>query len=361
MVLPGPSGRYGQKIGEEHLPSLPSKEKRFQMKRTFVPVLVLILTALLAGSAQAAEKALVLKAAHVLPEDSAFHLGLLEAARVLDQKSGGTMKIEIYSSGQLGDNRQLLEQLQTGLIDLQVNTYAVVSGSFTRAGEFFYLPFLFKDDRAVEQILDGEIGDEICAELEKINCVCLAWWTQGWRHLTTTNRAVQAPNDIKGLKIRTMDNPIFIDFFKTMGASPTPVSYSELLAALQQGVVDGQENPYMNIKQAGLYEVQKYIIETAHVYDPSPFFVSKHMWNQLNDQQKRWLKESAVEARDYMRELTRTMDAEIKAELLKNGKTVIIELTPEQKAEFRAAVEPVYQNWAPKYNGMVERIMELQK
>ena len=331
------------------------------MKRTFVSILALILVTALGGLAQAAEKKLVLKAAHVLPEDSGLHLGLVETARVLEEKSGGTMTLDIYSSGQLGDNRQLLEQLQAGLIDVQINTLAVVSGSFSKAGEFFYLPFLFKDDRAVEQILDGEIGDEICAELEKIDCICLAWWTQGWRHLTTTNREVHEPGDLKGLKIRTMDNPIFIDFFKALGASPTPVSYSELLAALQQGVVDGQENPYLNIKQAGFHEVQKYIIETTHVYDPSPLFVSRHMWEQLNDQQRQWLKEASYAAAVYMRDLTRNLNNDIKEELIKSGKTTVIELTPEQRARFRAAVEPVYQKWSPNYNGMVERIEAMQK
>ena len=331
------------------------------MKRTFVSFFALILMATLAGPAQAAAKPMILKAAHTLPEDSGLHLGLVEAARILDEKSGGTMKIEIYSSGQLGDNRQLLEQTQTGLLDIQVNTLAVVSGSFSQAGEFFYLPFLFKNDRAVEQLLDGEIGNEIFAELEKVNLVGLAWWTQSWRHLTTTNREVRGPDDVKGLKIRTMDNPIYIDFFKALGASPTPISYSELLAALQQGVVDGQENPYLNIKQAGFYEVQKYIIETGHVYDVCPLFASKHLWDQLNEQQKQWVMEAAAGSRDYMRDVTRKLDADIKAELLKSGKNVIIELSPEQRAQFRAAVEPVYQKWAPKYGNIVERIEALQK
>lgn len=166
---------------------------------------------------------------------------------------------------------------------------------------------------------------------------------------------------MKGLKIRVMENPLHIAHFKALGASPVPIAYSEILSSLQQGVVDGQENPYMNIKLSGFYEVQKYIIETGHVYDPIPILISKPIWDSLTPQQQQWLKEAAIEGREHERELTRKMDAEIKDDLKSNGRNVVIELTPEQKAQFRLAVEPVYKEWAPKYNWMVEKAEALQR
>lgn len=330
------------------------------MKRSIASILTLMLVVAMAGLAQAADKPIVLKISNQVTDTSALNLSLVEMGKILEQKSGGTMKLEVYPSGQLGSNRELLEQLQSGLLEMLAPSMAPISG-FNKTGEFLDLPFLFKDEASAERILDGEVGDKIFAELEKSNFVGLAWWTQGWRHMTTKDREVHGPADMKGLKIRVMENPIYISFFKALGASPVPIAYSEILSSLQQGVVDGQENPYMNIKLSGFYEVQKYIIETAHVYDPIPILVSKPIWDQLTDQQKQWLKEATIEGRDIEREMTRKMDAEIKAELQKSGKNVVIDLAPEQRAQFRTAVEPVYTEWAPKYNGLVERVVELQK
>ena len=329
------------------------------MKR--LSVLMFTLTALmfLSATSALAEKPIVLKISNQVSETTALNISLVHMAKILDQKSKGTMKMEVFPNGQLGSNRELLEQLQSGLLEMQAPSMAPLAG-FNNAGAFLDMPFLFKDDAIAEKILDGEVGDYIFSELEKSNYIGLAWWTQGWRHLTTSKKEVHEPKDMKGLKIRVMENALHIALFSALGASPIPIAYSEILSSLQQGVVDGQENPYMNIKLSGFYEVQKYIIETGHVYDPIPILVSKPIWNKLSDQQKTWLKEAALEGRDYQRDLTRKMDADIKADLKKLGRNLIIELTPEQKARFRQAVEPIYKEWSPKFNGMLEKIKKLQ-
>ena len=323
--------------------------------------LLVILTLLLLPAAPAlAQRPIVFKTANQVTENSALNISLVRMGKILEEKSGGTMKIEVYPSGQLGSNRELLEQVQSGLLEMIAPSMAPLSG-FNAVGEFLDMPYLFQDDASAEKVLDGEVGDYIFAELAKSNFIGLAWWTQGWRHMTTTKKEVHRPEDMRGLKIRVMENPLHIAHFKALGASPVPIAYSEILSSLQQGVVDGQENPYMNIKLSGFYEVQKYIIETGHVYDPIPILISKPIWDSLTPQQQQWLKEAAVEGREYERELTRTMDAEIKEDLKNNGRNVVIELTPEEKAQFRRAVEPVYKEWAPKYNGMVEKSEALQR
>jgi len=330
------------------------------MKR--LNLLLALLTALmiLSVSPALAQKPIVLKITNVVAPDTPLNISLVRMSEILEAKSGGTLKLEVFPSGQLGNLRECLENLQAGTLEMMSPSLAALP-SFTNAGEFLNMPYLFKDEESAEKVLDGEIGDAIFKELEKANFVGLAWAKQGMRHLTTTNREVHVPTDVKGLKIRTMDNPLHIAHFKALGASPIPMSMTELLSSLQQGVVDGQENPYVNIKLSGYYEVQKYIIETAHLYDPVLILASKPIWDKLTPQQQQWIREAAIEGAKYQRELTNKANAEIKEELKKNGRNVIIELTPEQWAQFRTAVEPVYKEYSPKYNGLVEKIEALQR
>ncbi len=331
------------------------------MKRLCMLLFALTALVLLSVSpALAADKPVILKITNVVSPDTPLNLSLVKMSEILAAKSGGALKLEVFPSGQLGNLRECLENLQAGTLEMMSPSLAALA-SFTNAGEFLNLPYLFKNDLAAEKILDGEIGAAIFKDMEKANFVGVAWWTQGMRHLTTSNREVHVPADMKGLKIRTMDNPLHMAHFKALGASAIPMSMTELLSSLQQGVVDGQENPYVNIKLSGYHEVQKYIIETAHLYDPVLILASKPIWDKLTPQQQQWIREAAIEGAKYERDLTRKMDAEIKAELNKNGRNVIIELTPEQKAQFRAAVEPVYKEYSPKYNGVVEKIEALQR
>jgi len=335
-------------------------KRKVHMKRLSLLLAFTAFMILAASMALAAQKPIVLKMSNQVSADTALNVSLVHMAGILDKKSGGTMKMEVFPAGQLGNNRETLEQLQIGILEMQTPSMGPLAG-FNKAGEFLDMPFLFSDDAVAERILDGEVGDWIFAELVKSNYIGLAWWTQGWRHLTTTSREVREPADMKGLKIRVMDNPLHIALFKALGATPVPMAYTELLAGLQQGVVDGQENPYMNIKLSGFWEVQKFIIETGHIYDPVPILVSKPIWEKLTPQQQTWLRESAIEGRDHQRELTRKMDADIKAELKKIGRNVIIELTPEQKAAFRKAMDPIYKERSPQFGGMLEKIETLQK
>ena len=167
--------------------------------------------------------------------------------------------------------------------------------------------------------------------------------TQSWRHLTC-NKEVTKPADVAGIKIRTMDSKYHMAHFNTLGASAIPMAMSELYTALQQGTIDAQENPYTNIVNSRFYEVQKYVVETGHIYDACPLIISTITWKRLDDNQKKIIKEAAVEAVKWERAEVRKDDDIFREQVKKSG-TTVIQLTPEQRAEFRKAAQPVYDDF----------------
>jgi len=308
----------------------------------------------------ASDDVLVLRLGHVVDDKSGIQVGAEKMAEILAEKSGGKIKLEVYPHSQLGGNREMLESLQAGVLEMQAPAVAFLGG-FNELTKILDLPYMFKNNAAAEFVLDGEVGTEILAALEDAGFVGLGWWTQGWRHLTTSKRPVRKPEDMKGLKIRVMENALHIEHFKALGASPIPMAYSEVLTSLQQGVIDGQENPYQNIKQAGFFEVQQYIIETGHIYDPIPVLFSKALWDNLTADQQKMIRDAAREATRFQRDYTYNLEADIRNEILGAGKNTVIQLTPEERAEFLKAVQPVYDNHSAEFGEYVKRIMKAQE
>jgi tripartite ATP-independent transporter DctP family solute receptor len=332
----------------------------FKIKSMWLTAGYVVLICAFCATAAVAAPVKVLRQANSAPDNAPIPIALQKMSALLEQKSGGTMKMENFSNSQLGTARECLESVQSGVIDITSQTLAAMGG-FTDAGLIFDLPYLFKTEASAEKILDGPIGQAIFKKMEDAGFIGLAWLSQGWRHLTTSKTEVHRPADMAKLKIRVMENPLHIAHFQALGASPTPMAYSEVLTSLQQGVIDGQENPYVNIKLSGIYEVQKYIIETGHIYDPNPLVMSKVVWDGLSADEQKWIMEAATEAKIYERELTREMDGEIKEEFKKGNRNVVIELTPDERAAFRAAVEPVYKEWGPRFGDILTQIVESQQ
>ena len=289
------------------------------------------------------EKVLVLRAGHVVAEETASHKGYLKWAELIEERSGGKMKMEVYPNSQLGGNREMLESVQAGSLDIVQPSLAFLGG-FTDKTKLLDLPYLFDDEKDAEAILDGEVGQEILGSLEDQGMKGLCWWFQGWRH-TTANKEIRSPEDLKGVKIRVMENAMHIDHFKTLGANPIPMAFSEVLTGLQQGVIDAQENPYGNIRQSGFYRVNKYIIETKHLYDPIPVIMSKITWDKLTEEQREIIMETVLEAQAYQRELVQQMDQDDRDAIMAEGKNEIIELTLEERLKFREAAMPVYEKY----------------
>ena len=308
------------------------------MKKCVISVVMALMVAAAAFAGQA-EAATTLRLGHVVADNSSLDKGLDYFAKLVSDKSGGELKIQVFPNSSLGDNTAMMEQLQFGSLDLMAPSVAALSG-FTPSTAIFDLPYLFKNEAAAEEVLDGPLGDTVGKALEPQGFYLLGWMTQSWRHLTC-NKEVTKPADVAGIKIRTMDSKYHMAHFNTLGASAIPMAMSELYTALQQGTIDAQENPYTNIVNSRFYEVQKYVVETGHIYDACPLIISTITWKRLDDNQKKIIQEAAAEAVNWERAEVKKDDAVFREQVKKSGTTVIV-LTPEQRAEFRKAAQPVY-------------------
>lgn len=308
------------------------------MKR-FVISAVMALMVTAAAFAGQADAATTLRLGHVVADNSSLDKGLDYFAKLVSDKSGGELKVQVFPNSALGDNTAMMEQLQFGSLDMMAPSVAALSG-FTPSTAIFDLPYLFKNEAAAEEVLDGPLGDTVGKALEPQGFHLLGWMTQSWRHLTC-NKDVTKPSDVAGIKIRTMDSKYHMAHFNTLGASAIPMAMSELYTALQQGTIDAQENPYTNIVNSRFYEVQKYVVETGHIYDACPLIISTITWKRLSDDQKKIIQEAAVEAVKWERAEVKKDDGIFREQVKKSG-TNVIQLTSEQRAEFRKAAQPVY-------------------
>ncbi len=302
----------------------------------------------------ASEKPLTLRIAHVVTEKGGEHLGSLKLKEILEKKSGGKIIVEVYPNGSMGQNREMIESMQAGALDMALPALPALGG-FTDATKVFDLLYLFNNRKEAEKVLDGEVGKAVAKSVEKSGVKIISWWSQGFRE-STTNRKFEKPEDLKGLKIRVMDNPLHIEAWNTLGASAIPMAFSEVLTSLQQGVLDAQENPYQNIVQSGFDKVQKYIIETGHLYGPLPLVFSKKVWDKLTPEQQKMIQEAADETKIYEREAQEKINKDLRDGILKSKTSTIVSLTAAQKNEFRAKLLPLYKKHAAETNGLLEKI-----
>ncbi|MDR2800620.1 MAG: TRAP transporter substrate-binding protein [Desulfovibrio sp.] len=311
--------------------------------------------AIVSGSAAwSAEKPITLRIGHVVTEDGGEHLGSLKLAELLDKKSNGMIKLQIFPNGQVGQNREMVESLQGGALDMALPALPGLGG-FTQTTRVFDLFYLFNDRKEAEKVLDGPVGQDVAKAVESAGIKIISWWSQGFRE-TTSNRLFKTPAELKGLKIRVMENPLHIEAWNTLGASAIPMAFSEVLTSLQQGVLDAQENPYQNIVNSGFDTVQKFVIETGHLYGPLPLVYSKVNWDKLTPAQQKIIQEAADETKIWQREKQEEINSNLKQAIIKKGKTRIIELSAAEKEAFRKTLAPLYKKHAPQMGGYVEKI-----
>ena len=289
----------------------------------------------------------LIRVAHVLPEEHATHVTLDQVfKKEVEEKSGGRIKVEIYPNGQLGADRQTIEALNLGTLEMCVPGGTVLSG-FVEDFMVLDLPFLFKTKEDAFKVFDGEVGDTLNAKLEEIGIVNLGYGENGYRHVTNNIKPIMTPADLSGIKIRTMENPIHMASFKAFGANPTPISFNELFTALQQKTVDAQENPIAIIYTSKLYEVQKYLSLTGHVYTNCPYLISKTFLDSMPEDLQQIVKDAATDTIVEQRKMTNQQEKDLISKLEESG-MIINELTPEQKEEFIKAAEPVYEDFIAK-------------
>ncbi len=221
--------------------------------------------------------------------------GLAKMGACTLDKSGGKMKITPYWDGSLGNDLTATQSVRTGSLEMVLTSTAPLVGIVPQLG-VFDLPFLFNNEKEADQVLDGKAGAWFTAKLPAVGLVNLAWWENGFRHTTNSKRPITKAEDFDGVKMRVMQNNIFIDTFKTLGSNAVPMAFSEVYSALETKTVDGQENPFNNIENMKFYEVQKFLTLTKHAYSPTLVLFSKKIWDTLSPQEHKTLIDCAGSA-----------------------------------------------------------------
>jgi len=285
-----------------------------------------------------------LKFAYALSTNSHYGAGADAFVKSLQASLPGKFTVEQFPNSALGGEREVLEGLQLGTIDLAiVSTGATVN--FVPSTGVFDIPFLFRDLQHARNVLDGEVGQRMLAEFPKRGLVALAWGEQGFRQLTNNVRPVEKPADAKGLKVRTMENPVHIAAFRELGILATPMAWPEVATALQQGTIDGQENPMSVIVSAKLPQLQKYLSLTSHVYGPAVVLASPSVYDGLSDNEKAAFKKAAADAAAAMRNYVDQVEQSGIEEVQKAG----MQVNKVDHAAFNKALEPVYPQYYKQF------------
>ena len=242
-------------------------------------------------------------------------------ADAVDKASGGKMKVRAVGAAALGPDTQMQQALIGGAQEMMVGSTATLVG-ITKEMALWDTPFLFSNGKEADALLDGPIGEKIKAKLQDKGLVGLVYWENGFRNLTNSKRPVTKLEDLDGIKLRVMQNNVFLNSFNTLGANAVPMSFSELFGALETKTVDGQENPFNTILSSKFYEVQKYLTVTNHVYSPWIVLVSKKWWDGLSKDEQKILNDAAVVSRDFERKDTREEAAKAVADLKAKGMAV---------------------------------------
>ena len=307
------------------------------------------------GGAAVAADPVTLKLGYSLPATSHYGVGAQAFADALAEKTDGRFKVEMFPSNALGGEREMIEGAQFGTIDLVVTSTGPV-GNFVPETLVFDIPFLFRDYAHARGVLDGEIGQSVLDKFPERGLIALAWAENGFRHLTNSKQAVTEPEDVKGLKIRTMQNDVHMRAFTTLGALPTPMAFPEVFTALQQHTIDGQENPIPVIVSGNFAQVQKYLSLTGHVYSPALFIMAPSRWEELSDEDKAAFKAAAKIGANAMRKQVETFEADGIAKLEAAGMTVV---EHPDKARFLEELKPAYAEYEKRFDPeLIKRISD---
>ena len=321
------------------------------MKYSMMSILLTVL--LFSGCGQKSERARLVKIGLSHGPNHSFTLALQRFGRNLEEKSGHRFRVKVYYGSQLGGEKELQEMLTIGSVEMSVtgllNTYEPLFAVFE-------LPYLYTDREQVLRINNGPIMREVSQSLGKNGLHLLGFYENGFRNITNSVRPINTPQDVKGLMIRTPENPAQIETFRALGAIPTPLSFSELYTALLQGVVDGQENPLQNIWYGNLYEAQKYIAMTHHIYNSAYCLISERFWETLSVQDQQLFQDCMQESSRWQLDYMRQLDVELVEKLEEKG----MQFTWPDRNEFAIACQPAYEalfaRLGPRAREIVARI-----
>ena len=278
-------------------------------------------------------------------KDSHYGVAIDAFAREVETRTGGRYKVQTFYAGALGAERESVEGVQLGTLDLTLTSTGPLP-NFVPAVAILDIPFLFRDTAHARAVLDGPIGQEMLLQFPAKGMVGLAWAENGFRQMTNNRRPINTPEDLKGLKMRTMENPIHIEAYRQLGIQPTPMAFTEVFTALQQGTVDGQENPLTVIQSAKLDQVQKNLSLTGHVFSPAIILMNKVQWDKLSAADQDAFLAAAREAVKVNRARVDADEKKAVAELRAKGMIVVENV---DKAKFQAALAPVYVDFGKRF------------
>ncbi len=268
------------------------------------------------------------------------HEASVKFAEVLKAKTGGRIEVQVAPSAQLGDDAAMVTAVRTGALDMTANSQGAVSAAVPEYAAFG-MPFMFSSPAQAFKLLDGPLGQELAQKTADKGMILLGTWDNGIRQMTNSKRPIGKVEDMKGLKMRVPPDATLVDIMQALGAEAQQIKFAELYVALQQGVVDGQENPLVNIHASKLYEVQKHLALTNHQFQMTPLLMSKRTWDRLSDADKKAVQEAAAEATALQRKLSADADAKLLDDLKAKG----VQVTTVDKAAFAKATAAVDDKW----------------
>jgi tripartite ATP-independent transporter DctP family solute receptor len=304
------------------------------LRRTLVATVVLAATGLLQA------QTVKLSLGHGAAPDNPRHIASLKFAEIVKAKTNGQVEVTVSPSGQLGTDPALITAVRSGAVDITANSQGAFANVVPEYAAFG-MPFLFADSPSAWKVMDGPVGKELADKTAEKGMVVLGYWDNGIRHMSNSKRPLNTPEDMKGLKMRTPPDAVTVDIMNAVGAQAQQIAFTELYVALQQGVVDGQENPLVNIRSAKLYEVNKFISLTGHKYEMTPFVMNKRSFDGLSETNKKAVMEAAAEATKLQRNLAQDADNKLEAELKSLGAVI----NRSNKAAFEKATANVDDKW----------------
>ena len=301
-----------------------------------------------------AQQERVIRFGHLNNADHPVSFGVKRFAELLATKSGGKMKVTEYPASQLGNELQQQSALQGGVQQMSAPATTSLAGIVKEFGLVDF-PFSVANYEQADALLDGPLGQALLAKLPEKGLIALGYWDLGFRNVTNSKRPITKAEDFEGLKLRVIPNPVFLDTFKAFKANPVPMPFAELYGALEAKAVDGQENPFAVILSNKMYEVQKYVSATNHVYAANIVLVSKKFWDQLSPAEQKMMHDAADESRAYQRQVSRAAAQKAVGELQSKGMQYN-EVSPAEKVRMQQVAKPVIDKFAATYDPAIVKL-----
>ena len=320
------------------------------MKKTLTAALFLVLTLSLFANGQGeAGGTKVFKIGCGLPESHYSTQSYYLLEKYVEEKTNGAIDVQIFPANQLGDDKEVIELMQQGIVQMNPTGTSAMS-NFEKSFSLFSSPYLFKNQEDVDKLLDGEFGEKLLKTLEASGLKGLGFGVMGFTNISNSKRPIENASDLEGIKLRCVQNPLLLDFFREVGANPVPMSFSELFSAMQQGVVDGQFNPLTTIYTNKFQEVQPYISLTSDIASLVVFTMSKDYYDSMSPEHQQILKEGVKISQDYMKEQWQLQEQSSYDSLVATGQVQINEVSNKTKQDLFLKGYPVIEKYGNEAN-----------